>query len=458
MRIVRKDADALNVTVELTLEPADYVNKFENELKKYKNQAQIKGFRKGMTPISMIKKMYGKSVLSDVINEALQNGLYDYLDKEKLNYLGQPLPHKEDNTIVNLDVNDLKEYTFSFDLGLVQEVEVKGISESDTYDYYNVDIPDSIVDKEMLGIRRQHGNQIKATDMIESNDMVKLEAQELDGNEIKEDGWKTEFSILVEMIPDKEIQEAFLTKKVDDEIDFDIYKLEDKEREHIDKYLLKKTEDIETGDLFRAKIIEVSRVEPAELNQEFFDKIGENITDEAGFKAFVHQNIKNYYNDQATNFMNREIMDTLIESNEIELPEVFLKRYLKETNENVTEEQIETEFKAFAQNMRWSLMKAKIVKDFDLQVEDAEIRNKMTSSVVSYMYRFGQMDYNFIDSTVDKLMEDKEQVNKIYEEILVDKMFDKIDSTIKKNLIDISYDDFVKKVADMNERLNILPE
>lgn len=458
MRIVRKDADALNVTVELTLEPADYVNKFENELKKYKNQAQIKGFRKGMTPISMIKKMYGKSVLSDVINEALQNGLYDYLDKEKLNYLGQPLPHKEDNTIVNLDVNDLKEYTFSFDLGLVQEVEVKGISESDTYEYYNVDIPDSIVEKEMLGIRRQHGNQIKATDMIESNDMVKLEAQELDGNEIKEDGWKTEFSILVEMIPDKEIQEAFLTKKVDDEIDFDIYKLEDKEREHIDKYLLKKTEDVETGDLFRAKITEVSRIEPAELNQEFFEKIGENITDEAGFIAFVRQNIKTYYDDQATNYMNREIMDTLIESNEIELPEVFLKRYLKETNENVTDEQIETEFKAFAQNMRWSLMKAKIVKDFELQVEDAEIRNKMTSSVVSYMYRFGQMDYNFIDSTVDKLMEDKEQVNKIYEEILVDKMFDKIDNTIKKNLIDISYDDFVKKVADMNERLNILPE
>ena len=458
MRIVRKDIDALNITIELTLEPADYAPEFENQLKKLKNQAQIKGFRKGMTPISMLKKMYGKSVFSDVINDTLQKELFGYLDNEKLNYLGQPLPNRDENTIINLDVNDLKkEYTFSFDVGLVEEADITGASESDAYTYYNVRIPNDIVEKEMVGIRRQLGKQITVTDSIEDNDMLKLFAQELDGADVKEGGFEAEFSILTELIYDVDIRKDFLSKKAGDLVDADVYLLENKGREHIDKYLLKKPEGTVTGNMFRMEIKEVTRIEPAEYNQEFFDKLGrEDVTDEAGFRNMVHDDIKSYYDGQAANYMNREIMDALIEKNKIDLPETFLKRYLRETNEQVTEEQVEKEFDAFATNMRWTMIKGALIKRFDVHVSDEEIRRSMTDSVLSFMYKYGQLDPHFIDSTVSRLMEDKEQVNKIYEELLAEKLFVRIGETVKKDNTDISYDDFSQKVKEMNERLNNL--
>ncbi|MCZ2101744.1 MAG: hypothetical protein LC107_09420 [Chitinophagales bacterium] len=458
MRIVRKDIDALNATIELTLEPADYAQEFENQLKKVKNQVQIKGFRKGMTPISMVKKMYGKSVFSDLINDTLQKELFGYLDAEKLNYIGQPLPNAEQNTIVNLDINDLKkEYTFSFDLGLVQDVDVKGVDETDAYTWYDVNIPDYIVDKEVLAIRRQLGSQVKATDSIEENDMLLLKGIELDGDAPKESGYEAEFSILTELIPDEALKKEFLSKKAGDTVDANIYLLEDKPKEHIDKYLLKKSEDTQVGEMFRLTIEEVNRVEPAELNQEFYDRLGrEAVTDEASYRKMVYDDIKSYYDGQASNYMNRDIMDALIEKNKIELPETFLKKYLKETNENVTEEQINSEFAGFATNMRWSMIKGELIKRFEIQVSEEEIKNNMVDSVLSFMYKYGQLDPSFIDSTVARLMEDKEQVNKVYEELLAEKLFVAIGLSIKKDITAISYDEFGQKVKELNERLNNL--
>lgn len=455
MRIVRKDADALNTTIELTIEPADYLNEFEQQLKKVKNQAQIKGFRKGMVPTPMLKKMYGKSVFTDVINELIQKNLFDYIDAEKLKYIGQPLPNKEENTIVDLDINDkTKEYSFSFDLGLLQDFEVKGVDTSDTYTYYDVEIPESIVEREMFAIQRQFGKQITVTEDIDINDMLKLEANELDGDNIKVGGHETDFSVLVDIIHDKEMKDLFLTKKVGDELDINIFNLEDKTKAHINKYILKLPEDAETGEMYRVKINEINRIEPAPLDQEFFDKLGADITDVEGFRAFVYKDIKSYYDTQATNYMNREIMDALMENNKIELPELFLKRYLKETNENVTSEVIEAEYEAFAKNMRWTLIKGELVRAFEVQVAEADIRKSMTDSVLSFMYKYGQLDPTFIDSTVNRLMEDKEQVNKVFEELQADKLFQKINESVQKLETKISYDDFSQKVKELNESLN----
>lgn len=458
MRIVRKDADALNTTIELTIEPVDYANEFETRLKKLKSQAQIKGFRKGMTPVPMLKKMYGKSVFSDIINETIQKELFDYLDNEKLNYLGQPLPDKDENTIIDLDINNLnKEYTFKFDLGLVKKIEITGVSETDTYNLYNVEIPENIVNDEILNIRKQYGKQQLIEDGITEDDMVKMEASELDGDTIKNDGFAASFSILVNLIPDTDLKSTFLSKKVGDILDVDVYKLEDKSREHIDKYMLRKAENIETSDMFRAEITEVSRIIPAEMNQEFFDNLyNEAVTDEESFRKAVHDDIKRHYDIQAQNFMNRDIMDAILENNQVELPVAFLKRYLKESNDNISVEQIDEEFDVFAKNMQWTLIKGQLVKDMEIQVSEHEIRGHFQQSVVSYLYKYGNLDSRFIDSTVDRLMEDKDQVQKVYDELLADKLFNRIDLTVQKNMVDISYDDFNQKVKELNNRLNNL--
>jgi trigger factor len=459
MQIVRKDTDSLNITLDLTLEPSDYTPKFESEIKKYKNQAQLKGFRKGMTPISVIKKMYGKAILSDIINETIQEKLFGYLDEQNLNYLGQPLPNRENNLIFNLDVHNPKEYKFSFDLGLAPEIALKGVSENDEYNYFDVTIPDSLVDEEVNAARRRFGKRVEATDDIQLMDMIKLSAEELDGEVVKEGGWKTEFTILVDIIHNDQVKKELLTKKLGDVITFDIYTLEDKDKDYINKYILKKPEDNgqETGNMFTASITEISRIEPAELNEEFFSTFGdEKITDETSVREFLRKDIKTYYDNQSLQFLYREIMDFMMDNNNIDLPEDFLKRYLKETNENISDEVLEKEFESFAKNMRWSLQKSHLAKEYEIEVTEEDLKRHFTNSVFSYMRSYGNMDYSFISQTVERLMKDKEQVNKAYEEILADRVFSRIGDTIKKKKISITQEDFVEKVKQLNQRVNNL--
>ena len=455
MQVVRKDADALNITIELTLEPSDYSVKFESEIKKHKNQSQIKGFRKGMTPVSVIKKMYGKSILSDIINDSLQEKLFGYLDENKINYLGQPLPNRDENFVFNLDVNNLQEYKFSFDLGLAPKLNVNGVSASDKYDFFDVSVPNDTVEEEFIAMRRRMGKRVEVSDDIQNMDMLKLEAEELEGNSIKVDGWKTSFTILVDIIHDQDVKKEILTKKSGDTINFDIFKLEDKDAAHIDKYLLKKPEDVVVGNMFSAKITEVSRIELAEMNETFFQSYGdESVVDEASAKALITKDIKSYYDNQALQFMYREIMDALLDKNKVDLPEQFLKRYLKETNENVSEDVLNDEFDAFAKNLRWSLIKSHLAKQYSIEVVEEDLKKHFLNSVMSYFRNYGNMDYSLISQTVDRLMKDKEQVNKAYEEILADKIFLQIGESINKNKIDISLDEFTEKVKELNAKIN----
>ncbi|MGB4959377.1 MAG: hypothetical protein WBO36_07870, partial [Saprospiraceae bacterium] len=307
----------------------------------------------------------------------------------------------------------------------------------------------------------RYGKRVEATDTIQKMDMVKLEAEELDGAVVKEDGWKTEFSVLVDVIHDPKVKEEIQTLKLGDTITFDIYPLEDKDAAHINKYILKKPEDSEQeiGNMFVAKIIEVSRIEPAEFNEEFFEVFGsDDVTDEASLREFIKNDIKKYYDQQADQFMSRDIMDRLMEINQVDLPVDFLKRYIKENNQNVTEEVVEQEFDDFAKNLRWSLKKSALAKTHDITVNDEDIRNHFTNSVLSYMRSYGNMDYSFITQTVDRLMKDKEQVNKAYEEVLADRIFSAIGNTVQKNKVSISIEDFAIKVKALNEKAKISNE
>ncbi|MBK8516913.1 MAG: trigger factor [Saprospiraceae bacterium] len=457
MQIVRKETTPLHLTLDITLEPSDYKPKLDSEIKKYKNQAQLKGFRKGKTPDSVIKKMYGKSILADVINETLQDKLFGYLDEEQINYLGQPLANEDENLVLNLDINNPKDYKFSFDLGIAPDLDIKGASETDAYTFYDVSVQESLVDEELSAARRRNGKRIEATDVIQLMDMIKLDAEELDDNVIKEDGWKTDITMLVNVIDDEAVKNELLTKKIGDTISFDVYKLENKDQEYIRKYLLKvpAESEQEIGNMFTATITEVSRIEPAELNEEFYITFGdETVTDEASLRDFLRNDIKKYYDNQAEQFMYREVMDYLMENNTFDLPEDFLKRYLKVSNEKVSEEVLEKEFDAFAKNMKWSLQKSSLAKRFDIKVDDNDIKKHFTNSVFSYMRSYGNMDYGFITQTVDRLMKDKEQVNKAYEEILADKIFVKVGGLVKRNKVSITQEDFAQKVKELNERVN----
>ncbi|MDF1694227.1 MAG: trigger factor [Saprospiraceae bacterium] len=459
MNIEKHSVDNLNATITINISKEDYHDKFKAELKKVAGKATMKGFRKGKTPQSVIKKMYGKSVLAEVVNETLQKALSGYLEEEKLDILGQPIPSDDQDGDMNFDVNNLEDYSFKFDIGLTPDIDIQGVSESDTYDIYKIDVDDKVIDEELENAQKRLGNQEHPDGEIIPNDILKIQAEELDGDEPKKDGWASEFSVLVDSLTEEYNAEVLKLSK-GDTFTFDVFKLEkEKGDDYVKKYLLNvpKVEEGEEepviGNMFTGKIIDIARLKVAELDQEFYDKYfgKDEVKSEEEARAKIQEYIGNHYHNQALQVMYRNIMDKLVAETKVDLPAEFLKKWLKMTNEKLTDEEIEKDFDGFLDNMKWTLIKGRLSKQFEVEVSPEEIREAMANKVRSYFGQYG-MDESYVNEILGKMLQNQEEVNKTYEELQAGKLFTKIGETVSHIENKISLEDFNEKVKVINEK------
>ena len=455
MKISRQDHDDLNATITMVVEKDDYSSNFSEELKKYKSKAHLKGFRKGKTPMSAVKKMYGKPLLAEIINKQIDDKLFGFLKDENIEILGSPIP-AESQEMVDFNVNELEDYTFVFDIGIAPVVDVVGVSETDTYPQYKVTVDDKIVDDEMDMRRKRLGENIDVEDAIEEEDILTIKAFELEGDARKEKGWETGFTILANRIGDEELKKKVLGSKLNDTFNFDIYNLEkDTTDDYVKKYLLNldPEEEKEIGNQFEGIIEKVSRRMPAELNEDFFEKAfpGGEIKDEAGARAQIIEDISKFYSEQTKSVMYREIMEGMMEKNTFSIPDAFLKRWLLLTNQNVSEQNIEDEYEPFTKNLHWNLIKNSLVKKYNLIVEPEELRAFVKKKIGSYMQQYGGAGMD-LEPLVDQMLSNKEAVEKEYSEVEAEKLFEEIGKTVKIEEKDISIDDFREVVNEINEK------
>ncbi len=450
-KIVREDIDALNTTLTITIEKEDYEQQFEEELQKYRKNVALKGFRKGKTPANVLRKMYGRSVLGEVINNVLNRELFTYIEEQNLETLGQPLPSK-DQSYVDFDVKNLEDYEFKFDIGLAPDFELNGISPDDKYERYEVEVPESVLDEDLMNLRKRVGERVQVEEHIQEGDFVKFEAKELDGGSVKEGGLETDFGIMVNEIENEDFKASLFTKKVGDTINANVYELFDEPDDHYIRHHLLKLDhddhDTEVGQEFELTLMEATRNEPADLNQEFFDKaFGEGkVTSEEEAKDLIREDAKQFYSKQADALLFRDIQERLMEINDIPLPDDFLKRWLKANNEKLTDEVIEKEYDIFAKNWQWTLLRTKLAKKFEVEITEQDIREGFAQRVRDYFGGYGNEE--LVNATVDRLMQDQKQVNDIYEEVLVDRLSDAITGVVT----------VVSKPVDREAFMNVLDE
>lgn len=454
--VVREDVGNLSAVLTLTVSKADYEPKLSTELNKHRKKAQLKGFRKGKTPMGFIKKMYGRAILADAINEMIQKELTKYISEEKIQILGQPLP-SEDQQEYDFNINELIDYTFKFDIGLAPEFEVEGLSEDSKFERYAVEVKDELIEKDIEAARKRFGERNSVDEAIEENDVVTINAEELDGENIKEKGWATTFDVLVSQIEDEEVKKQLLGNKSGTKVRFNIFKLEkNSTEESVKKYLLKVEEndaDVEIGENFEGEVTEIKRVEEAELNQEFFDKyVGEGIAKSIEeVKAKVEADIVKYYDRQSESLLFRDFQDFLLEKNPLELPDTFLKRWLVASSEQNTADIVDKEFDNFAKNLQWSLIKGKIAKKFDLKVEEEEVFEGFKERVRNYFQGYG--DELVILNTANRLMQDEKQVDQLYQELMSDKLFEAVRKIVTIKDKKISSDDFDEVIQKAREEV-----
>lgn len=452
MKVERQEIDQLNSTITILLEPGDYEPNFLDELKKYKSKVQMKGFRKGKTPMGVIKKMYGQSVLAEIVMDQINKGLTDFISEEKIDILGQPLP-KEDQQQYDFDPNNLSDMEFRFDVGMAPEFDIQGVE--DEFRLYDVSADDKTIEEELNVARRRFGKQEEVEDNIEEKDMLTISAWELEDGEKKEKGWETGFTVLVEMVGDEKVKKIILAGKAGLEFDFDIYNIEkDRDEAHVKKYFLNmdEEEEQEVGKLFRGKIDKVARIAPAELNGEFFTNYfgNEEVTTEEEAKNKIKEEIEKYYEHQSKLVMNREVMEHLMDKNNLSTPDTFLKKWLTSTNENTSAEEIEKDYESFQKNLQWTLIKNKFSDKYDVVVSPEHIRNNMRQKISSYMQGY-PMDDNQMNEMIDRLLKDKEQVNKTYEEIQAMMIFDALEKDLNLKKEPIGIEEFKEVVKSLNE-------
>lgn len=442
MAVSFQSTDPLEGVITVQVAKADYDPILTKELKKYQHQATFKGFRKGKTPIDLIKKMYGSQLIQEIVENNLQKQLFDHLTAHKMNILGQPLTNREQEPIY-YDIYANNDYTFKFDIGYTNEFEVKGLD--NTFDIKKVEASQESIDEQLQKLRERMGDIKDTQAPIKSEDLITLIAKEIKDGAIVESGIENEFAVWISTV-DKAIQDLFIGKSVGDEVDAAIKSFHpDKDEKFIrERFFSKLDENVNLPEHFRFHVKEVKQNVPAELNQEFYDRAfgSDTVHSEDEAKSKLKEELEKQIGFQAEALLFRDIQDHLLKENNIPLPEKFLKRWLRTQNQNLNDETIETEFPDFALNLHWTLLRDQLVNKYDIKINREDVKSKFRQQIMSYFGGMAMGDLSFMDPTIEKMMQNREQVNKLSDEIMSDKLFDALKSNVALHEVPIGQKDF----------------
>lgn len=450
MNVTKDQKDALNAVVTIDVAPEDYQPKVKDSLKKLGKQITLKGFRKGMVPPSIVQKMYGNQVLAEELDKLLQDQLNNYLKEEAIEILGNPLPTEQDD--LTIDISAQKPYSFSYELGLSPEFDIAFLDPKTKVERFTIKVDDKTLDKEIDRMRKQFGQMTNPEDAKpEDDDVLVIELTELDeaGN-VKEGGVTNNTSVAFDMLTDA-TQKKLAKLKPGDTVNLKWFDILGKEKADAAKHLLNLGgEALETlNDEFQLKLDKINRMDPAELNQELFDKVfgADAVDSEEAFREKMKEELAKVYGQESDKRLGYDIVTKLLEETNIDLPEDFLKRWIKRTNEKpITDQQLEDEFEAFARNLRWNLIVNKVSKDNDIKVEPEEVKEHTKQQILA---QFGGMGGNFPDEQLDQwassMLQNKEHVQRTFEQLLDNKLIDYIKGQITVKDKEVSLDEFNKK-------------
>ncbi|MCB9315179.1 MAG: hypothetical protein H6569_03480 [Lewinellaceae bacterium] len=423
--VQRKDIDNTSALITVTLTKDDLKPKIDAELKRVRNRASIKGFRQGHAPMDYVRRMFGTSIFSDTINQMLSEELYNYLRDSELNVLGQPLPTENQNRYSFKIDNMEDEYAVEYEIGYVPAYEVQGLDKKQSFERLTISDLDTLAEQDLDNARRRMGNRTNPEDDIQERDILKIAARELDGDQPKADGWETTITVYVDTITDKALRKEFLSRKKGDQIRFNARLIEmGEDDQKFRKYILNLPDDDDrtVGDWFEGTIEEVSRMEIAELNDEFYTKyFGTPLSGQEEAIDKLKSGIQSFYDIRSNALLMRDFQKRLLELNQIELPQSFLKRWLGANNPELTPEMIDGEYEAFAENLRWSLLRDQLKEQFEIEVTKEEIRAEYARKVRNYFQ--AQLPDEIIESSIDRLMQDEKDVENTVRDLETDKIF-----------------------------------
>jgi len=446
MNISQEKKDSLNAVIKINISTEDYQARVDKAIKDQAKKATIPGFRKGMVPSSHIKRMYGKSILVDEINNLLSDTLNNYLSEQQLEVLGQPLPQVDDAKAYNWDFTD--NFEFNYEVGLAPEFSIN-FGPEDKLTSYKIKVDDETLASRIKNLRRSYGKMTNP-DLSADDDVLYAELAQLspDGS-VFEGGINNVTSVRLDQITNEAVKASLIGLKKDDVVEFDIQQAFDNDAAKIAGLL--KIEETEAADLkskFRLTVKNVNRLEESDLDQAFFDKIFEpgTVTTEDEFRAKITEELENMMVQDADNKLQGEMYKYVLDKIHFELPDEFLKRWLKATNEKLSEEELQGGYDDFAKNLKWTLIGNKVVRDNDIKIEYNEVLDLAKARIDAQfrMYSPQPISEDQLNQYAVQFLQDKENANRIFEEAKSLKVFDYLKSKVTLNEKEITFDEFSK--------------
>lgn len=436
MNITKTDIDQLNAVITVEISKEDYTEKVEKVLNNYRKTANIPGFRKGHVPMGMVRKQYGTGVLVEEVNKLMQDALHKFLNDEKLDILGNPLPRNQSD--IDWKADDFK---FEFELGLSPKFEVD--VKANPVKHYKIIADDKMLDNQVKTIRKQYGKLI-SKDKVEKGD-------EISGtftNEEKAIDKKT--TITTEDVVGKDQLKALIGAKVGD-----VVALKTKGMfadDHDNQKFLGVEHDAAHGlDIeVSFKVDEINSREMAELNQELFDKLfGEGVvTSEAELKAKIKEDAEGQFAQQGDQRLFNDVVESLIENTKFDLPSSFLKRWIAMSGETrLSEEEASEEYDRSEKGLRYQLIEGKLRAENKLHVTFDDLKEFTKNMIKQQMAQFGQMDpaEEELDSISARILSDQEEVKRLSEQLNSGKMLDFFKENAKLETKEVTYDEFIKE-------------
>lgn len=431
------------ITVKISKE--DYLPSFEKAIKTYSKKANIPGFRKGMVPPGMVKKMYGSTIYVEEVVKTVNKELTEYLNKEALDIFGQPLPLE--NLPNDLDMKNPADYDFAFEIGLKPQLSLDGLSATKTT-LYKVKVTPEMINEEIEKLVTKNGELKDAEEVTADENVLNVLFVEsnAEGNPV-ENGISKDNSILLKYFSEKYKQEL-MGKKVGDSL---VFQLQDafpeKEREWILSDLdLQKDDPASQEKFFKMSITKIGLVEKKQLNEEFFNQVfpGKDLKTEEDFRKILGEEIQKQWDIASHNQLQDQIYHALIDI-PVEFPETFLKHWMEKNEESSkTKEEVEVEYPHFIQQLKWTLISDKIIKDQQLTVTPEDMRKGMKDEVMGY---FGQMnpgeEPEWIESYIDRMMKEEKQVDSSYRKLMTTKLFNWLESQVTPEEKEISSEEFL---------------
>lgn len=449
---LQNNDDNVSALLTVKLEKADYEAQYEKALKKYRQQARIPGFRPGMVPMGMIKKMFGKGLKAEEVNKVLGEKVYGYIKDNKVAILGEPLPNEDKQQPIDFDTQD--DFEFLFDLALAPEVKAEA-GKDDTIPYYHIEVSDEIANSQ-IDMYRQRGGSYESAESYEDKDMLKGTLVELaeDGTP-KEGGILLENTLLMPSYMKNDEQKAlFVGKKKDEKVVFCPAKAYNNSETEIAALLkIEKTQIADHSGDFSFEIKEISRYKLADFNQDLYDSVFEKgtVTTEADFRAKVKELVAGQYaQDSDYKFLLdvRSAMEKKV--GKLAFADNLLKRIMLINSKDKDEKAVDEHYDKNIQELTWHLIKEALVKQTEVKVGDEDLKSTARDMVKMQFAQYGMLNApdEILDKYAGEMLQKQESAERVLNRAVEVKLTLALKNIVTLDEKTVSVDDFNKMVQE----------